>query len=60
MISNKMLIQLEKAILEELSTMDETVKKEILEDATNLKDAITDEIEFELDTNEFENKLDEI
>ena len=60
MISKMMLIELEKAILEELSTMDETVKKEILEDATNLKDAITDEIEFELDTNKFENKLDEI
>ena len=42
------LIELEKAILEELSTM------------YNLKDAITDEIEFELDTNEFEKKLDEI
>ena len=31
-----------------------------MEDATNLKDAITDEIEFELDTNEFEKKLNEI
>ena len=34
-------------ILEEVTTMDEKVKNEILEDVTKLRDAISDEVKFE-------------
>ena len=40
--------------------LDEKVKKEILEEVTKLKAAINDEVKFELDTHELEEKVGDI
>ena len=52
--------RIKKDILEEVNTMDEKIKPKIREDATFLKDVIIEEVKFQFNTDEYENKIGEV
>ena len=52
--------RIKKDILEEVNTMDEKIKPKIMEDATFLKDVIIEEVKFQFNTDEYENKIGEV